>query len=87
MARLGGDEFVVALALPEPCSQTVARVVAELQECIVQPIEHRGRVLQVSCSIGSACYPEDGGSAQDLMEAADLSMYEFKRARQPGAAA
>lgn len=87
VARLGGDEFVVALALPEPCSQTVARVVEQLQECIGQPIEHQGRVLQVSCSIGSACYPDDGSSAQQLMEAADLSMYEFKRARQPGAAA
>jgi diguanylate cyclase (GGDEF)-like protein len=87
VARLGGDEFVVALALPQPCTATIERVVAELQDCIGQPIEHRGRVLQVSCSIGSACYPEHGSSAQDLMEAADLSMYEFKRARQPGAVA
>jgi diguanylate cyclase (GGDEF)-like protein len=87
VARLGGDEFVVALALPQPCAVTIARVMAELHECIGQPIEHKGRTLQVSCSIGSACYPEDGGNAHELMEAADLAMYEFKRARDSGMAA
>lgn len=87
VARLGGDEFMVALRLPEWSDATVNRVIGELQDTISQPIEHQGRILQVSCSIGSACYPEHGSTPESLMVAADLSMYDFKRSRQGGAAA
>ena len=87
VARLGGDEFMVALPLPEWSESTVDRVIAELQDSISQPIEHQGRMIQVTCSIGCARYPGDGSTAESLMVAADLSMYDFKRSRQPGDAA
>lgn len=87
VARLGGDEFMVAMPLPMRCQETIDRVMGELQDSIGQPIEHQGRIIQVSCSVGCACYPEDGSAAEALMVAADLSMYDFKRSRQSGAAA
>lgn len=87
VARISGDEFMVAMPLPAWCAATVDRVIGELHDSIGQPIEHQGRILQVSCSIGSACYPDDGSTVDSLMVAADLSMYDFKRSRQAGAAA
>jgi diguanylate cyclase (GGDEF)-like protein len=79
LARLGGDEFVVlvqdfdgpeALALGR-------RLRAELQ----RPFGFGGMGLTVDASIGIAVGPGHSGSAEELLQLADLAMYRAKSTR------
>jgi diguanylate cyclase (GGDEF)-like protein len=82
VARLGGDEFVVALPLGDRRdTASVERVSASLRSVIAQPVEHQGRLLRVSASIGMAICPEQACTAEELVHAADQSMYASKRGR------
>jgi diguanylate cyclase (GGDEF)-like protein/PAS domain S-box-containing protein len=74
-ARYGGDEFAILLidADAEMVQQIAQRIGNRLGE---QPDEPR-----LSVSIGSAIYPEDGQTPQDLLEAADHRLYRNKKAR------
>jgi len=73
-ARYGGDEFAILLidTDAERVQQIAQRIANRLSE---QPDEPR-----LSVSIGSAGYPEDGQSPQDLLEAADRRLYRNKKA-------
>ncbi len=76
VGRLGGDEFVFVL------SEVTKDVVAEMEErltCAVQEASHSvcGETV-VSVSVGSAFYPNDGVSAEELLSEADRSMYQIK---------
>ena len=73
-ARYGGDEFAILLidADAERVQQIAQRIANRLSE---QPDEPR-----LSVSIGSANYPEDGQSPQDLLEVADRRLYRNKKA-------
>lgn len=74
-ARYGGDEFAILLidADVEMVQQIAQRIGNRLDG---QPDEPR-----LSVSIGSAIYPEDGQTPQDLLEAADHRLYRNKKAR------
>ena len=78
VARLGGDEFVVVLTGSSSidqqnwCDRLVSRLLA-----VSSADEHSAKV---SCSIGVACFPADGSTAEALLAAADEAMYEAKRA-------
>jgi diguanylate cyclase (GGDEF)-like protein len=76
VARLGGDEF--ALVLPTTdlngAAQTAGKVLQEIElPCI---IDHRQ--LSVRGSIGIACCPDHGKSADLLLQRADIAMYQAK---------
>jgi diguanylate cyclase (GGDEF)-like protein len=78
--RYGGEEFV--LIMP---SITVAEAVCRLEplrKTLAATAPHReGRQLPpVTASIGVAGFPAHGGSAADLLEAADAAMYRAKKA-------
>lgn len=78
VSRLGGDEFVVIMrdvAGPEDVQQLVENRLIPL---IRQPHPVEGHELNVSCSVGIAVYPEDGGDIDELMRRADAAMYEAK---------
>jgi diguanylate cyclase (GGDEF)-like protein len=88
VARLGGDEFVVALPLADRRDTgSVERVSASLRRVIDQPVEYKGKLLRVSASIGMAICPEPGCTAEELVHAADQSMYQAKRGLTPAMAA
>jgi diguanylate cyclase (GGDEF)-like protein len=79
-ARLGGDEFVVALPLAQQQGAgIVERVSTALRATICEPILFNGQLLRVTASIGAACSPADGDSAEALLHAADQHMYQHKR--------
>ena len=74
-ARYGGDEFVVALLGSDA---EAAVVVAErLRETIADDTSSHD---PVTVSIGTATYPTDAVGKAELLEKADLAMYEAKRA-------
>jgi diguanylate cyclase (GGDEF)-like protein len=78
VARIGGDEFLVVVsAVSEPMQ--AARVAEKLVRAAGQPIEFKGRQVQVGASIGIAIYPDDAEDVQNLRRMADLAMYEAKR--------
>jgi diguanylate cyclase (GGDEF)-like protein len=78
VARWGGDEFVVL----EPQLREVDEVFGfgnELVQALSQPIQlEQGSVL-IGASIGVSVFPEDGDSADKLVENADLAVYQAKR--------
>jgi diguanylate cyclase (GGDEF)-like protein len=76
VARLGGDEFAVVLpaADVDGARQAARKVQREIQQPM--PIEHR--LVTVQGSIGIACFPEHGRSADALLRKADIAMYLAK---------
>jgi diguanylate cyclase (GGDEF)-like protein len=77
-ARYGGDEFVVVLPETEP---TGAFVLAEKIRVGVRDrvIKADGLDVRASLSVGIVVYPRDGRTVDDLMIAADTTMYRSKR--------
>ena len=77
VARIGGDEFVL-LIRNAPDSGAAARVSQRVIESFRAPFVVGGKKIQVSVSIGVACYPNDGDSAEVLIKNADTAMYRAK---------
>jgi diguanylate cyclase (GGDEF)-like protein len=79
VARLGGDEFAVLLTTG---ASEAARVVAgKIQEALEEPLVIEGQPMDMAASIGIARFPDHGEDASALMRAADVAMYEAKRAK------
>jgi diguanylate cyclase (GGDEF)-like protein len=78
-ARYGGDEFV--LVMPE-AGRKQAQLVAQR---VRQRISKDGEQPVISVSIGAAVYPRDGETRDELLEAADRTLYEMKRRLREGA--
>jgi diguanylate cyclase (GGDEF)-like protein len=80
VARMGGDEF--AILLPSIPSIDDARNLGEkLLEALHEPFEVDGLTLEVSASIGVACYPEHGVDVEALLQRADVAMFLAKESR------
>lgn len=78
-ARLGGDEF--AVILPHSDSAAAAVVSERIHQQIARvSIPTAEGSLTISLSIGAATLPGDAESAEELMAAADVAMYQAKRA-------
>lgn len=80
LARYGGEEFVVVL--PETPSDG-ARVVADKIRAVIRHrpfVEEGNTSVPLTVSIGVASFPEDGATADELIRAADLAMYQAKEA-------
>ncbi len=77
VARLGGDEFVVVLENLENEANAVA-VAAKIHATLARPMTVGTQNLHAAASIGIAIYPEDGESADTLMQNADTAMYQAK---------
>jgi diguanylate cyclase (GGDEF)-like protein len=80
-ARLGGDEFGVVLAEVESRADVTTHA-ERLNNEIRLPFSFENVVMPLSASIGCAVYPEDGTDIDVLIDRADQSMYQAKRARQ-----
>ncbi|MFM5176502.1 diguanylate cyclase domain-containing protein [Aeromonas caviae] len=81
VCRLGGDEFVILLA-PIRDEHEVHEVMTRIQQGMSPPVVlSDGRHLGVGISIGAALYPEQGETAEALLQFADDAMYQAKRQR------
>jgi diguanylate cyclase (GGDEF)-like protein len=81
LARLGGDEF--AVLVPEVRNRAaVLEVAMRLEKCFEAAFRLDGPIVMGTASIGIALYPEDGNTKDGLLSAADVAMYEAKKARQ-----
>jgi diguanylate cyclase (GGDEF)-like protein/PAS domain S-box-containing protein len=77
-ARYGGDEFAVVLI---DSNLTMAEQVARRIE---SRLRTEAETPQLSVSIGIGLFPDDGRTAQELLEAADRQLYECKKAHKAG---
>ena len=92
LGRLGGDEF--ALILPNlnfymDSSNIGQRLLSEIScpvnlgniiiDELSKPFDIKNNIFTVSCSIGIAVYPENGRTADEILNSADTAMYSAKR--------
>ncbi|KQV91076.1 hypothetical protein ASD15_03225 [Massilia sp. Root351] len=83
VARLGGDEFV--LLLDSPLADATPGMIAErIGEHLARPVTVAGQQHVITASMGLSLYPDDGGSAEDLLRQADIAMYRAKEAGRNG---
>lgn len=78
LARLGGDEFCIlqpANRQPDGAFALAQRILSSLAKPITVGDWH----MMLSASIGIALFPDDGNSAELLMQRADIALYEVKR--------
>jgi diguanylate cyclase (GGDEF)-like protein/PAS domain S-box-containing protein len=78
LARLGGDEF--AVILPGVTARTVASRADALVKALAQPFEIDSQHALIGGSVGWSMAPDNGSTAEALLKAADLALYEAKAA-------
>lgn len=75
--RYGGDEFVIMIpAVTHPSLS--AAVVEKVRLRLVEPYIIDDFEVRITASIGTAFYPEDGQTCEDLMKKADDALYRAK---------
>jgi diguanylate cyclase (GGDEF)-like protein len=82
VARYAGDEFVI-LCGDAADRHALEAVSAKLTDALELPFGERadedGNPLRISASIGTALFPDDGMTMDDLINRADARMYQQKR--------
>jgi diguanylate cyclase (GGDEF)-like protein len=80
VGRIGGDEFAVVLSDADPDQ---ARLVAErLAVAFVSELGADDTLPAISVSVGSASFPRDGRSWEELLHVADARLLRAKQARE-----
>ncbi len=82
VSRQGGDEFAVLVARPST-HEAVERVAEKIRTAIEAPLRVGELSLNPRASIGQAVYPEGGTTVEELVVAADESMYRQKQSHKP----
>lgn len=76
VARLGGDEFAVMLVGSDATLATnVAQRIAKSFEL---PLALQDQTVDMSASMGIACYPQHAGDVDTLLSRAEVAMYAAK---------
>lgn len=78
VARFGGDEFVIIC--PDTDRVAAATIAQEIITDFAHGFDLGDHHLQVTASIGYAVAPQDGRDMDELMQHADLALYEAKGA-------
>ncbi len=80
VARLGGDEFAILLYPGDAArAESMAGITMEL---IGRPLELNGLHVQARASLGIAIAPHDATDSHELMQKAEVAMYQAKAQRQ-----
>ena len=77
ICRFGGDEFVVVVAGltgVNGCSKLAETLINQLNK----PVEVDHHSITIGASIGIACAPQDGTTAEDLLQHTDVALYDAK---------
>jgi diguanylate cyclase (GGDEF)-like protein/PAS domain S-box-containing protein len=80
LARHGGDEFLLLAGdLPRNEAAAAARGLAdELSTRLAKPFSAAGMEFHVEASIGISLFPDDADGAEELLQHADVAMYQSK---------
>ncbi|MGH6736369.1 MAG: putative bifunctional diguanylate cyclase/phosphodiesterase [Methyloceanibacter sp.] len=77
LGRVGGDEFVIVQSEGQQPGDAAA-LAARLIESFEAPIEVDGNPTDIGVSVGIAIYPDNGGTAENLLANADMALYRAK---------
>lgn len=80
IARLGGDEFVLLLSELN-AEFDKEELCHKLSRLIEEPFVCKGKMLYIGTSIGTAVYPDNGKTSDELLCYADEQMYISKQHR------
>ena len=79
-SRYGGDEFTVLLG-EQVAPPAVAALVARIAATLSEPLDLGRLTVAIGVSIGVSRAPLVSAEVDALLSAADMAMYERKRAR------
>lgn len=81
VSRLGGDEFVIFVANDDAdeLEIAVAHLAERVIELIAEPVVIAGETLSLTTSLGIAVAPVDTRDKDQLLEYADLALYQAKQ--------
>jgi len=74
--RMGGDEFVVII--PPSVFDEYDRIITEIKKIFSTPHLLKDGEYYVTMSMGVVTFPDEGDRVQDLVQKADVAMYEAK---------
>ena len=80
VSRHGGDEFLILLAEVSRLSDVVP-IAEKILTALRTPSVFGKQILSLTASIGISIYPDDGDSAEGLIDCVDAAMYRAKRDR------
>ena len=83
VARFGSDEFALVVNGVRGSSE-LARIGNEVATALRQPLELEGHQLHIQASIGASLWPQDGDTADLLMQNADVALYHAKQSKSGG---
>jgi diguanylate cyclase (GGDEF)-like protein len=85
--RYGGDEFVILL--PQTSKENALGVARRLHTLIREAVwlKEPGINVQITASVGVACYPTDSRTKAELLHLADEAMYLVKNTTRDSVAA
>ena len=78
VARISGDKFALWLPLPE--GDGPARLAADIQGRVREPIEVAGIRISVGARVGISLFPEHGRDSAELLRRADVAMHDARSA-------
>ncbi len=76
VARLGGDEFAVLLTQSD--ARSAVAVAQRIAKSFELPLEFGDQTVDLSASLGIACWPEHAADADTLLSRAEVAMYAAK---------
>lgn len=79
-ARWGGDEFVFVLGdlIAADAAAYANAVASELRACVCAAMTLGSETVRIDATVGIALFPDHGGTADELIVAADMAMYAAK---------
>ena len=80
LARMGGDEFLVAIdGSDDPAA--MQQLAGQLQAALAPPVCVDGHSFRLAASIGISLLPADADSADEMLQHADIALYQAKQLR------
>lgn len=77
LARMGGDEFAILMKLTDD-NLNIDLIAKRFVDALSEPI-HAGDIrVHIGASIGVSLYPNDGTTFSELLNRADVAMYQAK---------
>lgn len=78
VGRLGGDEFLAVLHITSVKKGDLLPIINKYFEILMEPYPLTQHVLTLTSSIGISVYPFDGEEPLELINHADMAMYQAK---------
>ncbi len=72
------DQFVIIMMTDVPQERSIVFLIKKYIDVLSMPFNIGGHAIQITCSIGISCYPQNGKSAEELLQNAQSTMYSAR---------